>query len=72
MASCWLIHTVKAKIHTYNITPIKRAVYEVLDELFKGVNISHLRVFGYCNKGIFGPIQNDDLKSPPITQRVGH
>ena len=38
----------KAKIHTYNITTIKRADYKTPHELFKGVkhNISHLRVFG--------------------------
>ena len=42
------IHTVKVKVHTYNITPIKRAGYKTPTELFRGVkpNISHLQVFG--------------------------
>ena len=43
------VHAVKAKIHMYNITPIKRADYKTPMELFKGVkpNIPHLRVFGF-------------------------
>ena len=42
------VHAVKAKIHMYNIRPIKRADYKTSYELFKGVkpDISHLRVFG--------------------------
>ena len=31
------VHTVKAKIHTYNITPIKRADYKTPTELFEWV-----------------------------------
>ena len=42
------IYAVKAKIHTYNITPIKHADYKTPKELWSGEkpNISHLRVFG--------------------------
>ena len=42
------IYAVKAKLHTYNITPIKRADYKTPTELWSGnkPNISHLRVFG--------------------------
>ena len=41
------IYTVKAKLHTYNITLIKRADYKTPKELWSGQkpNISHLRVF---------------------------
>ena len=42
------IYAVKAKLHTYNVTPIKRADYKTPTELWssKKPNISHLRVFG--------------------------
>ena len=42
------IYTVKAKLHTYNVTPIKHADYKTPKELWSGekLNISHLRVFG--------------------------
>ena len=42
------IYAVKAKLHTYNVTPIKRADYKTPTELWSGnkLNISHLRVFG--------------------------
>ena len=42
------IYAVKAKLHTYNVTPIKRADYKAPTELWSGKksNISHLRVFG--------------------------
>ena len=42
------IYAVKAKLHTYNVTPIKRADYKTPTELWSGnkPNISHLRVFG--------------------------
>ena len=48
LATGFWIHTVKVKVHTYNITPIIRAGYKTPTELFKGVkpNISHLQVFG--------------------------
>ena len=38
----------KAKLHAYNVTLIKRADYETLNELWSGQkpDISHLRVFG--------------------------
>ena len=41
------IYVVKAKLHVYNITLIKRADYKTLKELWSGIklNISHLRVF---------------------------
>ena len=41
------IYAVKAKIHTYNITPIKCADYKTPKELWSGQkpDISHLRVF---------------------------
>ena len=42
------IYAVKAKLITYNITPIKQADYKTPKELWSGEesNISHLRVFG--------------------------
>ena len=42
------IYVVKAKLHAYNVTPIKRADYKTPTELWSGIklNISHLRVFG--------------------------
>ena len=42
------IYAVKAKLHVYNVTPIKHADYKTLKELWSGQkpNISHLRVFG--------------------------
>ena len=41
------IYAVKAKLHTYNVTPIKRADYKTPKELSsEKLNISHLRVFG--------------------------
>ena len=45
--SLW-IYGVKAKLHTYNVTPIKRADYKTPTELWSSIklNISHLQVFG--------------------------
>ena len=42
------IYAVKAKLHTYHVTPIKRADYKTPTELWSStkLNISHLRVFG--------------------------
>ena len=42
------IYAVKAKLHMYNVTPIKCADYETPNELWSGQkpDISHLRVFG--------------------------
>ena len=42
------IYAVKAKLHTYNVTPINHADYKTPKELWSGQkpNISHLRVFG--------------------------
>ena len=42
------IYAVKAKLHAYNVTPIKRADYKTPKELWSGEkpDISHLRVFG--------------------------
>ena len=42
------IYIVKAKLHVYNVTPIKWADYKTLKELWSSIklNISHLRVFG--------------------------
>ena len=42
------IYAVKAKLHAYNITLIKRADYKTPTELWSGIkpNISHLRVLG--------------------------
>ena len=41
------IYAVKAKLYTYNITPIKHADYKTPKALWCGekLNISHLRVF---------------------------
>ena len=48
LSNSFWIYAVKAKLHTYNITPIKRADYETPTELWSSIklNISHLRVFG--------------------------
>ena len=42
------IYAVKAKLHTYNVTPIKWADYKTPKDLWssQNPNISHLRVFG--------------------------
>ena len=42
------IYAMKTKLHTYNVTPMKRADYKTPTELWSGIklNISHLRVFG--------------------------
>ena len=42
------IYAVKAKLHAYNVTPIKCAGYKTLKELWSSQrpDISHLRVFG--------------------------
>ena len=49
------IYTVKAKIHTHNVTPIKWAGYNTLRELWDGIklDILHLRVFG-CLSWVHG------------------
>ena len=48
LSNSFWIYVVKAKLHAYNVTPIKRADYETPTELWSGKkpNISHLRVFG--------------------------
>ena len=48
LSNSFWIHAVKAKLHAYNITPIKRADYKTPTELWSSnkLNISHLRVFG--------------------------
>ena len=47
LSNSFWIYAVKAKIHAYNVTPIKRADYKTLKELWSSQkpNISHLRVF---------------------------
>ena len=42
------IYVVKAKLHAYNVTPIKQLDYKTPTELWSGKipDISHLRVFG--------------------------
>ena len=47
LSNSFWIYAVKAKLHTYNVTPIKRADYKTLKELWSGIkpNISHLQVF---------------------------
>ena len=47
LSNSFWIYTVKAKLHAYNVTPIKRADYKTPKELWSGQkpNISHLRVF---------------------------
>ena len=44
LSNGFCIYAVKAKLHTYNITPIKRADYKTPTELWSGnkPNISHL------------------------------
>ena len=48
LSNSFWIYAVKSKLHTYNITPIKRADYKTPTELWSSIklNISHLRVFG--------------------------
>ena len=48
LSNSFWIYAVKAKIHAYNVTPIKWADYKTPKELWSGQkpNISHLRVFG--------------------------
>ena len=48
LSNSFWIYAVKAKLHTYNVTPIKRADYKTPTELWSGIklNISYLRVFG--------------------------
>ena len=48
LSNSFWIYAVKAKLHAYNVTPIKRADYKTPTELWSGKkpNISHLRVFG--------------------------
>ena len=48
LSNSFWIYAVKAKLHRYNITLIKRAGYKTPTELWSGIkpNISHLRVFG--------------------------
>ena len=48
LSNSFWIYAVKAKLHTYNVTLIKRADYKTPTELWSGnrPNISHLRVFG--------------------------
>ena len=47
LSNSFWIYTVKAKLHMYNITPIKHTDYKTPKELWSGQkpNISHLRVF---------------------------
>ena len=44
LSNSFWIYAVKAKLHTYNVTPIKRADYKTPTELWSGIkpNISHL------------------------------
>ena len=48
LSNSFWIYAVKAKLHTYNVTPIKRTDYKTPTELWSGIkpNISHLQVFG--------------------------
>ena len=48
LSNSFWIYAVKAKLHTYNITPIKCVDYKTPKELWSGQrpDISHLRVFG--------------------------
>ena len=47
LSNSFWIYAVKAKLHAYNITPIRQADYKTLKELWSGEkpDISHLRVF---------------------------
>ena len=47
LSNSFWIYAVKAKLHTYNITPIKRADYKTPKELWSGQkpDMLHLRVF---------------------------
>ena len=44
LSNSFWIYAVKGKLHTYNVTPIKRADYNTPTELWSGIkpNISHL------------------------------
>ena len=48
LSNSFWICAVKAKLHMYNVTPIKCTDYKTLKQLWSGQkpNISHLRVFG--------------------------
>ena len=48
LSNSFWIYAVKAKLHTYNVTPIKCTDYKTPKELWstQKLNISHLRVFG--------------------------
>ena len=48
LSNSFWIYAMKAKLHTYNVTPIKWTDYKTPKELWSGQkpNISHLRVFG--------------------------
>ena len=48
LSNSFWIYAVKAKLHMYNVTPIKHTEYKTPKELWSGqkLNISHLRVFG--------------------------
>ena len=54
LSNSFWIYAVKAKLHTYNVTPIKRADYKTPTELWSGIklNISHPRVFG-CQAWVY-------------------
>ena len=68
MPDFW-IYAVKAKLHTYNVTPIKRADYKTPTELCSGKkpNISHLRVFG-CQAWVH-ILKRGDLNSSPRAEK---
>ena len=48
LSNSFWIYAVKAKLHMYNVTPIKCTDYKTPKELWSGqkLNISHLSVFG--------------------------
>ena len=48
LSNSFWIYTVEAKLHAYNVTPIKHADYKTPKELWSSQkpDISHLRVFG--------------------------
>ena len=48
LSNSFWIYVVKAKLHAYNVTPIKRLDYKMPTELWSGKkpDISHLQVFG--------------------------
>ena len=69
LSNSFWIYAVKAKLHTYNITLIKRAYYKTPTELWSGIklNISHLRFFWLSSLGAHS--QKEETQTRPKESR---